>query len=114
MTCRAFCRRPFALGLLGLLALPWPAMAQLRSVTVPPGAAVVVAPRGQAAPRLAAPPAALAQAEAAAPVVLSPGPGLMGAPLLGTILPAAAAALLGSGLAGSGGGGGGSGPVRTR
>ena len=99
--------------LLALMALPLPAMAQLRSLTVPPDASMVVAPRGQAAPRLAAPPASSIPLEAAAPVVLPSGTGLMGAPLLGALLPAAAGALLGSGLAGSGGGGG-SGPVRTR
>jgi hypothetical protein len=99
--------------LLGALALPLPALAQLRSLTVPADASMVVAPRGQAAPRLAAPPASSAPLEAAAPVVLPSGTGLMGAPLLGALLPVAAGALLGSGLAG-GGGGGGSGPVRTR
>ncbi|MBO1076392.1 hypothetical protein [Roseomonas marmotae] len=105
--------RPCALAgaLLGLLALPLPAAAQLRSMTVPADVAVAVAPRGQAAPRLAAP-ASTPMEDAGAPVILPPGQGLMGAPLLGALLPAAAGALLGSSLAG--GGGGGSGPVRTR
>jgi hypothetical protein len=92
---------------------PLPAAAQLRSVAVPAEAGVVVAPRGQAAPRLAAPPRSVPVAEAPAPVVLPSGTGLMGVPLIGALLPAAAGALLGSGLAGGGGGGGG-GPVRTR
>jgi hypothetical protein len=114
MTCRDLRWRLPAGFLLALLAMPLPAMAQLRSMTVPADASMVVAPRGQAAPRLAAPPAGMAPvAEAAAPVVLPSGTGLMGAPLLGALLPAAAGALLGSGLAG-GGGGSGSGPVRTR
>lgn len=112
MTSRDLRWRLPAAFLLGLLALPLPAMAQLRSMMVPADASMVVAPRGQPAPRLAAPPPS-APVEAAAPVVLPSGPGLMGAPLLGALLPAAAGALLGSGLAG-GGGGGGSGPVRTR
>ncbi len=96
-------------------AMPWPAAAQLRSVTVPAESGVVVAPRGQAAPRLVAPPQVVREAEAAdepAPVVLQSGTGLLGAPLIGALLPAAAGALLGSGLAGGGGGSGG--PVRTR
>ena len=93
-------------------AWPLPAAAQLRSVAVPAGAGVVVAPRGQPAPRLVAPPRRIAMAEPAAPVQLEPGPGLAG-PLMGALLPAVAAALLGSSLAG-GGGGGSSGPVRTR
>ncbi|EHL96554.1 hypothetical protein HMPREF9946_04685 [Acetobacteraceae bacterium AT-5844] len=94
--------------------LPLPAAAQLRSVAVPAESGVVVAPRGQAVPRLVAPPVAqVPDAEEPAPVVLPSGRGLLGAPLIGALLPAAAGALLGSGLAG-GGGGGGSGPVRTR
>ncbi|MBO1081398.1 hypothetical protein [Roseomonas haemaphysalidis] len=105
-------RRPLAALLLLPLAWPLPAAAQLRSVAVPAGAGVVVAPRGQAAPRLVAPPRGMAVAEPAAPVQLAPGPGLAG-PMVGILLPAAAAALLGSSLAGGGGGGGG-GPVRTR
>jgi hypothetical protein len=107
-------RRRLAAGLLclvGLGLLPWPAAAQLRSVAVPAEAGVIVAPRGQASPRMAAAPRSLPVGEAAAPLVLSAGSGLA-APLIGVLLPTLAGALLGTTLAG--GGGGGSGPVRTR
>ncbi|MDJ0390844.1 hypothetical protein QMO56_22260 [Roseomonas sp. E05] len=90
------------------------ARAQLRSLSVPAGAGVVVAPRGQAQPRLVRPPAALsdAAAEAPAPLQLPAGGQGLAAPL-GLILPMAAGALLGVGVAG-GGSGSSSGPVRTR
>lgn len=96
------------------LALPAGAMAQLRSVTVPAESGVVVPPRGQAQPRLVAPPTARAAApqaaaeaaEGPAPVQLpAGGTGLAGP--LGAVLPLAAAALLGGSLAGGGSGGGG-------
>jgi len=103
--------------LLGIVALlpATEARAQLRSLAVPAGAGVVVAPRGESQPRLVRPPAALAQAEAEegpAPVQLPVGGQGLAAPL-GLLLPMAAGALLGTGLAG-GGSGSGAGPVRTR
>ncbi|MFC3124095.1 hypothetical protein ACFOD4_03405 [Pseudoroseomonas globiformis] len=99
------------------LVLPPAAQAQLRSVVVPADSGVAVAARGQPQPKLVAPPAALAMdtAEPPAPVQLAPGgQGLM-APL-GIVLPLAAGALLGGGLArGSGGGdAAGAAPTRTR
>jgi len=103
-------------ALLGLvLLLPASgARAQLRSLSVPAEAGVVVAARGQAQPRLVRPPAALSEAalEEPAPLQLPAGGQGLAAPL-GLILPMAAGALLGAGVAG-GGSGSGSGPVRTR
>jgi hypothetical protein len=101
------------LGLQILWLQPAPAAAQLRSVSVPAEAGIVVAPRGQSVPRLAAAPHTSMTAETAAPVQAAPAAGLFASPWIGALLPVAAAALLGSTLAG-GGGGGGSGPVRTR
>ncbi|HWX47532.1 MAG TPA: hypothetical protein VNZ61_05715 [Roseomonas sp.] len=101
--------------LLGIAALlpAAEARAQLRSLAVPAGAGVVVAPRGESQPRLVRPPAALAEAEEEpAPVQLPVGGQGLAAPL-GLLLPMAAGALLGTGLAG-GGSGSGAGPVRTR
>jgi hypothetical protein len=111
-------RRFAALLTVAVLALaPGLARAQLRSLPVPADAGVVVAARGQAQPRLVAPPArpAAPQVEAPAPVQLPPGGMGLSAPL-GLLLPAAAGALLGGALAGGGSGGssGTSGLARTR
>jgi hypothetical protein len=101
----------------GLTLAPGLARAQLRSLPVPADAGVVVAARGQAQPRLVAPPArpAAPQVEAPAPVQLPSGGMGLSAPL-GLLLPAAAGALLGGALAGGGSGGssGTSGLARTR
>jgi hypothetical protein len=104
-----------------LLVAAGPALAQgqLRMLPVPADAAVVVPPRGAAAPpRLVpspeawqrlrsqpppAPPAALAGAAPLAPR----------APLAGLLLPLAAGALLGAAVPGSGGGGAGVAPAVT-
>ncbi|MXP63595.1 hypothetical protein E0493_09570 [Roseomonas sp. M0104] len=109
--------RAWMAALLGAAALlsAGGARAQLRSLSVPAEAGVVVAPRGQVQPRLVRPPSALAEAfldEGPAPLQLPAGGQGLAAPL-GLILPMAAGALLGAGVAG-GGSGSGSGPVRTR
>ncbi|MFC7610069.1 hypothetical protein [Teichococcus aestuarii] len=101
-----------------LLAAATPASAQLRSLSVPAEAGVVVPPRGQPMPRLVAPPAvpsatlAPPEEESPAPVQLPAGGQGLAAPLMGAALPMAAAALLGAGLGGGGQSGGA--PARTR
>ncbi|WBV42437.1 hypothetical protein [Pseudoroseomonas cervicalis] len=109
-----------ALCALAPLALAGPARAQLRSLTVPAESGIVVLPRGQAPPRLVAPPVpprsatvALAEPrEAPAPVQLpAGGTGLAGP--LGAVLPMAAAALLGGSLASGGSSGGGGATTAT-
>lgn len=107
------CRAALLLGMAALLPAA-PALAQLRSVAVPAEAGVVVAARGQAQPRLVAPPAAMRSTldEAPAPVQLPAGGQGLAGPLVGIVLPLAAGALLGTGLGSAGGSGGG--PVRTR
>lgn len=116
----------YPLALLACLILPDSAAAQLRTVTVPDGPAVVVAPRGSGAPPVgnAAPLRGMAprvtppQQPAAVPSPLPAAAGMtpLAAPAAG-LLPlaaaAAAAALFGTG--GTGGGGGGSvATTRTR
>ncbi|KAA2213217.1 hypothetical protein [Teichococcus oryzae] len=110
---RRRCRVALGLGVLALLT-PGLAQAQLRSLIVPADAGVAVAARGQAQPRLVAPPAALQLPadEGPAPLQLPAGGQGLAAPL-GLVLPLAAGALLGAGLSQGGGSGGGS-PVRTR
>lgn len=106
------CRVALLFGLAALLPAA-PALAQLRSLAVPAEAGVVVAARGQAQPRLVAPPAALRMPEEPpAPVQLPAGGQGLAGPLVGVVLPMAAGALLGTGLGSAGGSGGG--PVRTR
>jgi hypothetical protein len=88
----------------------------LRSAVVPPGAAVVIPPRGQAAPAAptaavaAVPPVATVSPVPAAPLAATAPMGLGALPL--AVLPLAAAALLGGALPGSGGGA--SAPATTR
>lgn len=108
--------RPLFLAAVALMFLGGrlEASAQMRSVVIPSDSGVVVPSRSQATPRLAAPPAASAEAQDAAEDYESVNKGREFsalAPLM-VIVPAIAGAVLGGSLAGSGQGGGA--PTRTR
>ncbi len=95
------------IALAALLLLAGPAGAQTRSVVVPPDSAVVIAPRGEAAPRPRLAPAPRPQQQRM--VMTAPGGDTLTGPsaLAATGMAAAAlAAVLFAGGAGGGGGGG--------
>lgn len=96
------------LAVLSLVANP--ASAQTRSLVVPPDSAVVIAPRGQPAPRLHLAPAPRPQQQRMVMVAPSgetlSGPSAVAA--AGMAAAAIAAVLLAGGAGGGGGGGGGS------
>ena len=96
-----------------LLILPGFALAQTRSLVVPPGAAVVIAPRGQTAPRPTLAPPTAAQRRFVAKA--STGETLSG-PSVAVAAGLAAAAGLAVMLGGGGGGGSAASaaPSRTR
>jgi hypothetical protein len=100
-----------------LLVSALPAAGQtLRSTVVPGDATVVIPPRGQPMPSLAAPPRRMPSEPVAGinpappPLPLAAAPMPLGA-VPGLLLPLAAGILLGTGL--PGGGGGGSAPATT-
>lgn len=102
---------PLLLAVAALLALPPPVLAQsVRTVVVPSGSGVVVAPRS-APPRLAARPPATLPAAPAGPRGLPEAEPETGSvmPLLSLVPLAAAAALFAAGSSGDGGA-----PSRTR
>lgn len=96
-------------ALLAFLASP--AMAQTRSLVVPPGSAVVIAPRGETAPRthLAPPPRAQQQRM----VMVSPQGDTLSGPTAWAAAGMAAAAVAAVLFAGGAGGGGSSGGSAT-
>lgn len=97
------------LALVALLSATAPAVAQTRSVVVPPDSAVVIAPRGQAAPRPHLAPAPRAQQRRM--VMVAPGGETLNGPTAlaaAGMAAAALAAVIFAGGAGGGGSGGGS------
>ena len=107
-------RNTLALALLACLAAD-AAMAQTRTLVVPAGSAVVIAPRGQAQPRASLAPPTRAQqrlnATAREPDTLTAPGAAAAAGLAGA---AALAVILGGGGGSSGGGSASAAPSRTR